>query len=313
MAESLSFEELFIQPKEYSSKTELKILLISDIRSRFLNLIKLKELLNQKQMFFDAVFVLGNFLDGEGNYREEVKAESVIASYLNIIESINTHVFFIPSSTDPQSLFRTKPESLPSLSVLSENIHNNFFKLAEDLFLIGFGRSSSEEKEEKMDGGEKDNVNNLKCTTNNRLLGQHSTTKNFPNLKAETKHSKELASLFRRYKDFLNRNYIKKDIIKFILLSDIDLGDSNDGDQNLIQKSDKNNCDSVFLRDLLVNDNTSCFLTIHSSNSSPASVTTVNEIKVINPGNCSEGKFTSLTIARENCEWKIKECKTIEI
>ena len=142
MSETKSFEELFLsQSMEENLKIKhLKILLLSNINSNHLYLFKLKEWQNKQNIYFDYLFFLGNFLaysdKDKNNLKEIADDEAQTGGLLSYLENLCLNIVYIGGSNDPVTLYK-KP--YPNLTVKSINIHQNFFKLTDDLYLIGDG------------------------------------------------------------------------------------------------------------------------------------------------------------------------------
>ena len=142
MSETKKFEELFLaQSAEENLKiNHIKILIISNINSNNLYLFKLKEWQIKQNIYFDYLLFLGNFLSFSENDKNSIKEiandEAQTGGLISYLENLCLNVIYIGGNNDAVTLFR-KP--FPSLTVKSKNIHQNFLKLAEDLYMIGFG------------------------------------------------------------------------------------------------------------------------------------------------------------------------------
>ena len=142
MSEVKSFEELFLsQSVEENLKVKhLKILVLNNINSNNLYLFKLKEWQNNKNIYFDYLFYLGNFLSYSDNDKNNIKEiandEALTGGLLSYLENLCLNIVYIGGNNDSVTLFK-KP--FPSLTVKSINIHKNFLKLADDLYVIGYG------------------------------------------------------------------------------------------------------------------------------------------------------------------------------
>ena len=143
MSETKTFEELFLSySKEQNLKVnKLKILLINNINSNYRYLFKLKEWQIKNQEYFDYIFYLGNFLSFQENknkndLKEICNDEAEIGGLLLFLENICLNIIYIGGDNDTPTIFKTPH---PTLTLKSINLHNNFHKLAEDLYLIGYG------------------------------------------------------------------------------------------------------------------------------------------------------------------------------
>ena len=144
MSETKSFEELFLAQsvKENLKIKKLKILILSNINSNNLYLFKLKEWQIKQNIYFDYLFFLGNFLSFSDKDKSSIKEiandEAQTGGLLSYLENLCLNVIYIGGNNDTETLFK-KP--FPSLTVKSVNIHQSFYKLAEDLYLVGYGKN----------------------------------------------------------------------------------------------------------------------------------------------------------------------------
>ena len=143
MSETKSFEELFLAQSidETLKVKHLKILLLSNINSNNLFLFKLKEFQIEKNIYFDYLFFLGNFLSfsiekDKNNLKEIANEEAEIGGLLSNLENLCLNVIYIGGINDCITLFK-KP--FPNLTIKSKNIHRDFFKLSDDLYVVGYG------------------------------------------------------------------------------------------------------------------------------------------------------------------------------
>ena len=142
MSETKSFEELFLaQSVEENLKIKkLKIFLLSNINSNNLYLFKLKEWQIKQNIYFDYLFFLGNFLSFSDKDKNSIKEiandEAQTGGLLSYLENLCLNIIYIGGNNDTPTLFQ-KP--FPSLTVKSVNIHQSFFKLTDDLYLVGYG------------------------------------------------------------------------------------------------------------------------------------------------------------------------------
>ena len=150
MSETKTFEELFLsQSEEENLKVKkIKILIVNNINSNYMYLIKLKEWQIQQKEYFDYLFYLGNFLSYDENkdkndIKEISNDEAEIGGLLSYLENLSLNIVYLGGKNDCLTLFKAP---YPSLTLRSVNLHENFYKLAEDLYLVGYGGSISTEK-----------------------------------------------------------------------------------------------------------------------------------------------------------------------
>ena len=158
MSETKSFEELFLSQNEEDNLkiNHIKILLVNNINSNHMYLIKLKEWQIENQELFDYLIFLGNFLenkDQNSNIKIDSKEnlineESEIGSLITYFENICLKVIYIGGINDSKNIF-TQP--YPTLTMSSVNLHQQFYKLANDLYLIGFGGPITIDKYSSLD------------------------------------------------------------------------------------------------------------------------------------------------------------------
>jgi Icc-related predicted phosphoesterase len=105
-----------------------------------LYLFKLKEWQINHNIYFDYLFFLGNFLSFSDKDKTSIKEiandEAQTGGLLSYLENLCLKIIYIGGISDIGTLFQ-KP--YPSLTVKSINIHNDFLKLADDLYVIGYG------------------------------------------------------------------------------------------------------------------------------------------------------------------------------
>ena len=142
MSETKTFEDLFLSQYEEDNLkvNHLKILLINNINSNHMYLIKLKEWQIKNQEYFDYIFFLGNFLSySENKNKNDIKEisndEAEIGALISFLENLSLNVIYIGGDNDTPTIFKTP---YPILTIRSKNLHNNFHKLAEDLYVIGY-------------------------------------------------------------------------------------------------------------------------------------------------------------------------------
>ena len=143
MSETKTFEELFLaQSEEDNLKVNhLKLLLINNINSNYMYLIKLKEWQIQHQQYFNYIIYLGNFLSySENKKKDDVKQlsndESEIGGLLSYLENLCLNIIYIGGNNDVSTIFN---QPYPNLTLRSINLHNKFYELANDLYIIGYG------------------------------------------------------------------------------------------------------------------------------------------------------------------------------
>ena len=118
-------------------KDDLKFLLVSDIHD---NVTGLDLLLNKvKQEKYNYIFYLGDMVKmtpGQQNSSEHANIyEKRMTQYLEKLEQI-APVLYIPGNNEPFTIYE---KNAPKLTKTSTNIHNNFTKIKDDLYIMGLG------------------------------------------------------------------------------------------------------------------------------------------------------------------------------
>ena len=125
------------QSLEGLGKDSLKFLLVSDIHD---NETSLELLLNKvKSKKYNYIFYLGDMVKmtpGQQNSSEHANIyEKRMTQYLHKLEQI-APVLYIPGNNEPFTIYE---KNSPILTKLSTNIHNNYIKIKDDLYIMGLG------------------------------------------------------------------------------------------------------------------------------------------------------------------------------
>ncbi len=118
-------------------KEDLKFLLVSDIHD---NVTSLDLLLNKvKSKKYNYIFYLGDMVKmtpGQQNSSEHANIyEQRMTQYLEKLEQI-AEVLYIPGNNEPFTIYEN---NAPKLAKKSTNIHNNYIKIKDDLYIMGIG------------------------------------------------------------------------------------------------------------------------------------------------------------------------------
>ena len=201
MSETKTFEELFlVNSKEENLKVNhLKILIINNINSNYMYLIKLKEWQIKHQEYFDYLFFIGNFLSySENKNKNDIKEicndEAEIGALLSYLENLSLNIIYIGGDNDTPTIFK---EPYPSLTLKSINLHKKYHKLAEDLYIIGYGGTIE--------------INSLENTFNNfnDYIKENVNIKNIQTIFISNDSTYDNYSLFNSKKDKKYENIIK--------------------------------------------------------------------------------------------------------
>lgn len=143
MSETKTFEDLFLSSnfEESSQKNTIKILVTSNLNSDFMYLMKLKEWQIENQEYFDYLIFLGNFIEHKENKDKNdeetiTNDESETGGLINYFENITLNLLYIGGENDVKTLFKLP---YPTLTINSINLHQSHYKIANDLYFVGYG------------------------------------------------------------------------------------------------------------------------------------------------------------------------------
>ena len=122
---------------EEIGKDDLKFLLVSDIHD---NVTGLDLLLNKvKSKKYSYIFYMGDMVKmtpGQQNSSEHAHIyEQRMTQYLEKLEQI-APVLYIPGNNEPYTIYE---KNSPNLTKKSTNVHKNYIKIKDDLFVMGLG------------------------------------------------------------------------------------------------------------------------------------------------------------------------------
>ena len=122
---------------EEIGKEDLKFLLVSDIHD---NVTGLDLLLNKvKSKKYSYIFYMGDMVKmtpGQQNSSEHAHIyEQRMTQYLEKLEQI-APVLYIPGNNEPYTIYE---KNSPNLTKKSTNVHKNYIKIKDDLFVMGLG------------------------------------------------------------------------------------------------------------------------------------------------------------------------------
>lgn len=280
MSETKAFEELFFSynADTHYSITNLKILIISNINSNTMYLERIKEWQLKQNIYFDIVLFVGNFteyVDDEKKYdkENECRAEAKVATMVAFIENLTIPLIYMAGKNDPDVLFNENP---PSFTIKSKNCFNNYYRVADDLYIIGQGGYVNEEEYTPEEHFQKisEDIDIVKS----KIKKENST----PNIKYIFLSFDEPKAWLSREKDINDNEFYFND-------EEISMG--------------------TFLneRDIIIN--------IHQ-NYQAKGITECNGISIINSGELEKGNFAILDLERnkeKNNIWKIKDIQFLTL
>ena len=286
----------------------LKFLILSDIHDNETSI----DLLINKIKFnkYNYIFYLGDMVKmtpGQQNSSEHAKIyEQRMTQYLKKLEQI-APVLYIPGNNEPYTIYEKNSLKLTNIS---ENIHNNFKKIKNDLYVIGLGGCTP-----ILNGGVYDKNIIPFSTLNISNVIQNGFPYNLPQYgldnykKSDEWFGNDIKQLIEKVKkDAHNNNY------QSLLLSHIGpLYSWTNAQQQLGSGEHWLYLGSMQLENILINDE-NLFLNIHGHiHPSRGIVTMIPGKTVINPGAIINGFFAELTLKKENNKWNINSMNLLEL
>jgi len=285
---------------ESNNQDSLNFLLLSDIHDNassidlFLNKIKSKK--------YDYIFFLGDMVKmtpGQQNSSEHAHIyEERMTQYLKKLESI-APVLYIPGNNEPYTIYE---KNSPKLTEVSSNIHNNYIKIKDDLYIIGLGGCIP-----ILNGGKYDKNVIPFSTLNTSNVIQNGFPYNLPQYGKEN-YKKSDEWFGNDIKNIINK--IKKEAdnkqYQTILLSHIGpLYSWTNAQQQLGTGEHWLYLGSMELEKIFINDE-NLFLDIHGHiHPSRGIVTMVPGKTVVNPGAIINGFYGELNLKKEDNKWKV--------
>ena len=286
----------------------LRFLLLSDIHD---NETSIDLLINKiKSNKYNYIFYLGDMVKmtpGQQNSSEHAKIyEQRMTQYLKKLEQI-APVLFIPGNNEPYTIYE---KNSPKLSNISENIHNNFKKIKNDLYIIGLGGCTP-----ILNGGKYDKNTIPFSTLNTSNVIQNGFPYNLPQYgldnykKSDEWFGNDIKNLIENVKnDAGNNNY------QTLLLSHIGpLYSWTNAQQQLGTGEHWLYLGSMELEKILINDE-NLILDIHGHiHPSRGIVTMIPGKTVVNPGAIINGFYAELMLKKENNKWNVNSMNLLEL
>ena len=286
----------------------LRFLLLSDIHD---NETSIDLLINKiKSNKYNYIFYLGDMVKmtpGQQNNSEHAKIyEQRMTQYLKKLEQI-APVLFIPGNNEPYTIYE---KNSPKLTQISENIHNNFKKIKNDLYIIGLGGCTP-----ILNGGKYDKNTIPFSTLNTSNVIQNGFPYNLPQYgldnykKSDEWFGNDIKNLIENVKkDAGNNNY------QTLLLSHIGpLYSWTNAQQQLGTGEHWLYLGSMELEKILINDE-NLILDIHGHiHPSRGIVTMIPGKTVVNPGAIINGFYAELMLKKENNKWNVNSMNLLEL
>lgn len=320
MSETKTFEELFLSEcaKENLSVKDLKILLITDLHKNYGFLEKLKEWHTKNIKKFNYILVTGDILTlkyPENDETESIaKSEADISAIISFLENMCLNVIYIGGNHDPRSLFTDNNQQF--LTIKSVNLHKKALKVANDLYFYGLGGAVPTITS-------KNNMNSdnfqpyvdidLNSITNVYWEGYpYQNSYQNPNFYTSDEiYEKDLFESFEQSFEKIQKENSTPNK-KFILLT-------HNGPffcQSSVMEH-KEKCvymGSLGLSKFLKRKNEDILLNIHGHTHSSQGLYSVGNVKVINPGALTIGKFSLIELKRDcNDDWYLYSTEFLDL
>ena len=289
---------LFKNNSSFPNENELRFLLVSDIHDNTTSIDILLE--KNKNKKFNYILYAGDMVKmtpGQQNSSEHAhEYEERMINYINKLEKI-APILYIPGNNEPFTIYENNS---PKLSKTSVNIHNNYFKIKNDLYLIGLGGCVP-----ILNGGKYDkNVIPFETLNTSNVI-QNGFPYNLPEYgldnykKSDEWFGNDIRKIINNIKKEVgNSNY------QTILLShNGPLYSWTNAQQQLGTGEHLLYLGSMELEKILINDE-NLFLDIHGHiHPSRGIVTMIPDKTVINPGAMINGFYGELTLLKKDNKW----------
>ena len=289
---------LFKNNASLSNENELRFLLVSDIHDNTTSIDILLE--KNKNKKFNYILYAGDMVKmtpGQQNSSEHAhEYEERMINYINKLEKI-APILYIPGNNEPFTIYENNS---PKLSKTSVNVHNNYFKIKNDLYLIGLGGCVP-----ILNGGKYDkNVIPFETLNTSNVI-QNGFPYNLPEYgldnykKSDEWFGNDIRKIINNIKKEVgNNNY------QTILLShNGPLYSWTNAQQQLGTGEHLLYLGSMELEKILINDE-NLFLDIHGHiHPSRGIVTMIPDKTVINPGAMINGFYGELTLLKKDNKW----------
>ena len=299
---------LFKNNTSFPNENELRFLLVSDIHDNTTSIDILLE--KNKNKKFNYILYAGDMVKmtpGQQNSSEHAhEYEERMINYINKLEKI-APILYIPGNNEPFTIYENNS---PKLSKTSVNVHNNYFKIKNDLYLIGLGGCVP-----ILNGGKYDkNVIPFETLNTSNVI-QNGFPYNLPEYgldnykKSDEWFGNDIRKIINNIKKEVgNNNY------QTILLShNGPLYSWTNAQQQLGTGEHLLYLGSMELEKILINDE-NLFLDIHGHiHPSRGIVTMIPDKTVINPGAMINGFYGELTLLKKNNKWTLDSVNLLNL
>jgi Icc-related predicted phosphoesterase len=291
-----------------SNGNELKFLLVSDIHDNTTSIdILLEKNKNKKYNYILYAGDMVKMTPGQQNSSEHAhEYEERMTDYINKLEKI-APIIYIPGNNEPYTIYENNS---PQLSKTSVNVHNNYLKIKDDLYIIGLGGCVP-----ILNGGKYDkNVIPFETLNTSNVI-QNGYPYNLPDYgldnykKSDEWYGNDIKKIINNIKKEAGNNKYQT-----ILLShNGPLYSWTNAQQQLGTGEHLLYLGSMELEKILINDE-NLFLDIHGHiHPSRGIVTMIPDKTVINPGAMINGFYGELTLTKKNDKWTVDSINLLNL
>ena len=304
---------ILIKPKithslDEDGKEDLKFLLVSDIHD---NVTGLDLLLNKvKSKKYNYIFYLGDMVKmtpGQQNSSEHANIyEQRMTQYLEKLEQI-AQVLYIPGNNEPFTIYE---KNAPQLTKTSRNIHNNYIKIKDDLYIMGIGGCVP-----ILNGGKYDKNVIPFSTLNTSNVLQNGFPYNLPQFGTDNyrKSDEWFGNDIKNIIDKVKKDAGNKQYQTILLSHNGPLYSWTNAQQQLGTGEHWLYLGSMELEKIIINDE-NLILDIHGHiHPSRGIVTMIPNKIVVNPGAIINGFYGEITLKKVDNKWKVNSMNLLEL
>jgi len=289
-------------------KEDLKFLLVSDIHD---NVTSLDLLLNKvKSKKYNYIFYLGDMVKmtpGQQNSSEHANIyEQRMTQYLEKLEQI-AEVLYIPGNNEPFTIYEN---NAPKLAKKSTNIHNNYIKIKDDLYIMGIGGCVP-----ILNGGKYDKNVIPFSTLNTSNVIQNGFPYNLPQFGTDNyeKSDEWFGNDIKNIIDKVKKDAGNKQYQTILLSHNGPLYSWTNAQQQLGTGEHWLYLGSMELEKIFINDE-NLILDIHGHiHPSRGIVTMIPNKIVVNPGAIINGFYGEITLKKVDNKWTVNSMNLLEL
>ena len=293
---------------EEIGKDDLKFLLVSDIHD---NVTGLDLLLNKvKSKKYSYIFYMGDMVKmtpGQQNSSEHAHIyEQRMTQYLEKLEQI-APVLYIPGNNEPYTIYE---KNSPNLTKKSTNVHKNYIKIKDDLFVMGLGGCVP-----ILNGGKYDKNVIPFSTLDTTNVIQNGFPYNLPEFDTDNykKSDEWFGNDIRSIIDKVKKDAGNKEYQTILLSHNGPLYSWTNAQQQLGTGEHWLYLGSMELEKIFINDE-NLILDIHGHiHPSRGIVTMIPNKVVVNPGAIVNGFFGEISLKKLGNKWTVNSMNLLEL